>query len=131
MIARALRPLARVTAPLSRPLAGRRFITIWALVEYSGRKTGRRYRLPLATRRTRTSFLFPVAFGPGSQWPLNVLATGGCAVRWNGRWFTATDPRIIGADEAIPQFAALERPILRAIRTERFLAVRTNDERSS
>jgi hypothetical protein len=124
MVARVFRTLARLSAPLGRIVAGRRFLTVWAMVEYPGRKTGRRYRLPLAVRRTRDGFLFPVAFGSGTQWPRNVLAAGGCTVTWNGRTADATEPRILGAEEAIPQFAPLERPILRLIRTQRFLFVR-------
>ena len=124
MIAGFFRAVARLSAPLGRIVAGHRFLTVWAMIEYPGRKTGRHYRLPLAVRRTPEGFLFPVAFGRGTQWVRNVLAAGGCTVRWNGRSVDATEPRMLGPDEAIPQFAALERPILRLIRTERFLFVR-------
>jgi hypothetical protein len=120
----ALRPLARLSAPLGRLVAGRRFITLWAMVEFPGRKSGRRYRIPLAVHRTASGFVFPIAFGPDSQWPLNVVAAGGCTMRWNGRTFRASDPQIVDAQSGIPLFNAFERPILRAIGTERFLTVR-------
>jgi deazaflavin-dependent oxidoreductase (nitroreductase family) len=124
VIAGFFRLLARLTAPLVGILAGRRFLTIWAMVEYTGRKSGKRYQIPLALHRTPDGFIFPIAFGRGTQWPLNVVAAGGCTMRWNGRTLEVTDPRIVGADVGIPAFAPLERPILRAIRTERFLIVR-------
>ena len=120
----ALRPVARLSAPLGRVVAGRRFLTVWAMVEYRGRRSGRRYRTPLAVHRTTDGFVFPVAFGRGTQWPANVVAAGGCRMRWNGRMFDATDPGIVGADVGIPLFNRLERPILRLIGTERFLTVR-------
>ena len=94
------------------------------MVEYTGRKSGKRYRIPLALHRTRDGFIFPIAFGRGTQWPRNVVAAGGCTMRWNGRTFEVSDPQIVGADVGIPAFAPLERPILRAIRTERFVIVR-------
>ena len=94
----ALRPVARLSAPLGRVVAGRRFLTVWAMVEYRGRRSGRRYRTPLAVHRTTDGFVFPVAFGRGTQWPANVVAAGGCRMRWNGRMFDATDPEIVGAN---------------------------------
>lgn len=120
----ALRPVARLSAPLGRIVAGRRFLTLWAMVEFPGRKSGRRYRIPLAVHRTSGGFVFPIAFGRGTQWPLNVIAAGGCTMRWNGRTVEATDPQIVGPEVGIPLFNAIERPILRAIGTERFLTVR-------
>jgi hypothetical protein len=105
-------------------VAGRRFITLWAMVEFPGRKSGRRYRIPLAVHRSADGFVFPIAFGGGTQWPLNVVAAGGCTMRWNGRTFEVTDPQIVDASVGIPMFNVLERPILRAIGTERFLTVR-------
>ena len=77
----ALRPVARLSAPLGRVVAGRRFLTVWAMVEYRGRRSGRRYRTPLAVHRTTDGFVFPVAFGrgDGSEWrnPMGVVCIGG------------------------------------------------------
>jgi hypothetical protein len=124
VVASFLRLIARLTAPIARVGAGRRFLTVWAMVEYAGRKSGKRYRIPLALHRTADGFIFPIAFGRGTQWPLNVVAAGGCTMRWDGRTFEVTDPQIVGREVGIPAFAPFERPILRAIRTERFLIVR-------
>jgi hypothetical protein len=124
VFARFIRLVARLSAPLGRIVAGRRFLTVWAMVEYTGRKSGKRYRIPLALHRTADGFVFPVAFGKGTQWPDNVVAAGGCTMRWNGRAFDVTDPVIVGPDIGIPAFNLFERLILRAIRTERFVIVR-------
>lgn len=124
MVARFVHAVARLSAPLGRIVAGRRFLTVWVLIEFPGRKSGKRYRIPLATRRTATGFLFPIPFGHATQWPLNVLAAGGCAIQWNGRPLAGIDPQIVGPDVALPAFNAFERPILRAMRTDRFLSVR-------
>jgi hypothetical protein len=124
-MARFFRAAARLSAPLGRVVAGRRFLTVWAMVEYPGRKSGKRYRIPLAVHRTTDGFVFPIPFGGGTQWPLNIVAAGGCAVRWNGRRFTVVDPRIVGRETGLPLFAPLERPILRALRCDRYLLVTT------
>ena len=123
MFARFIHFAARLSAPLGRVVAGRRLLTIWAMVEYPGRKSGKRYHIPLATHRTPTGFVFPIPFGSGTQWPLNIVAAGGCSVRWNGRSYQVIDPKIVAADVGLPLFAALERPILRAIRCDRYLVV--------
>ena len=124
MFARFVHAVARLSQPLGRIVAGRRFITVWALVEYEGRKSGRRYRTPLAVHRTPDGFVFPVPFGRNTQWPLNVLASGGCTVHWNGRTFDVQAPEMVGPEVGIPAFNALQRPILRLIRANRFLVVR-------
>ena len=124
MFDRFIHAAARLSAPLGRIVAGRRLLTIWAMVEYRGRKSGKLYRIPLAVHRTTDGFVFPIPFGPETQWPRNVIAAGGCTMRWNGRTFRVGDPEIVGPDVGLPAFNAWQRVILHAIRTDRFLLVR-------
>lgn len=102
-----LRFVARITAPLARPLAGRWFIPIWAIVEHQGRRSGQTYRTPVAIGRTRDGFVIPIPFGEGTQWVKNVQAAGGCRVTWKGREFDLVRPAVIGATEAAPAFHGL------------------------
>jgi deazaflavin-dependent oxidoreductase (nitroreductase family) len=115
---------ARLSAPLGRLVAGRRFLTIWAMVEYRGRKSGRLYHTPLAVHRTAEGFVFPIPFGRDTQWPKNVIAAGGCTMRWNGRTFRVDEPKIVGPAIGLRAFNRLQRAVLRAIRTDRFVVVR-------
>jgi len=115
---------ARLSAPLGRLVAGRRFLTTWAMVEYRGRKSGKLYHTPLAVHRTAEGFVFPLPFGRETQWPKNVIAAGGCLVRWNGRTVRVRDPEIVGPEIGLRAFNPLQRAILRAIRTDRFVVVR-------
>ena len=115
---------ARLSKPFGRLVAGRRFLTIWAMVEYRGRKSGKLYHTPLAVHRTAEGFVFPIPFGRETQWPKNVIAAGGCSVRWNGRTFRVVDPEIVGPDIGLPAFNPVQRAVLRAIRTDRFVVVR-------
>jgi hypothetical protein len=117
------RRLGRLSAPLSRPLAGRRFITIWAVIRYRGRRSGKEYSAPIAIGTTPESFVIPLPFA-GAQWVLNVLAAGEAVIRWNGREWRATEPKIIDAAEAARAFGPFPRLGIRVIGLDRFLRLR-------
>jgi hypothetical protein len=120
------RRLGRLSAPLSKPLAGRRFITIWATVRYPGRRSGKEYTLPVAIGTTPEAFVIPLPFA-GAQWVLNVMAAGECVVRWNGRAHRATDPELIDAAEAAKAFGPIPRFGIRAMGLNRFLRLSRAD----
>jgi deazaflavin-dependent oxidoreductase (nitroreductase family) len=119
-----LRRTAKVTAPLARPLAGRRFLPIWAVVHHVGRRSSRAYTLPVAITGSSTHLFIPVPFGEGTQWVQNVLAAGGCTVHWKGRDIAATEPALVGRAEASAAFNRLERPVIRAAGLDSFLRLR-------
>ena len=116
-----LRWLAKVTAPLARPLAGRRWLPIWAVVHHVGRKSSRAYSIPVAIAVTDSHMYIPVPFGAGTQWVQNVLAAGGCTVRWKGRDVVTTAPEMVGQAEASPAFFPPARPVIRVAGLESFL----------
>ncbi len=119
-----LRAISRITAPLARPLAGRRFVSVWAIVECHGRSSGRLYRVPVAVVRTADGFVIPIPFGDGTQWVKNVLAEGRCRLRWRGRDVDLVRPTVVDRAEGTAAFNRVERAILRPIRIERFLRLR-------
>jgi deazaflavin-dependent oxidoreductase (nitroreductase family) len=105
-------------------MAGRRGFALWALVEATGRTSGRIYRIPVATAPTPDGFVIPLPFGGATQWARNVLATGGATIRWNGGTYVVVDPEIIPAAEAKEHFIAPVRAILPSIGIREFLRVR-------
>lgn len=115
--------LGRLSSPLSRPLAGRRFITIWAKLRCRGRRTGTEYTVPIAIGVTHDVFVVPLPFAE-AQWWKNVMAAGECGIRWNGRDWNATDPMVIEKAEARPAFGPVIRFALRWVPIERFLRLR-------
>jgi deazaflavin-dependent oxidoreductase (nitroreductase family) len=119
----AARWFVRQTGPLSKPLAGRRFITIWAVIRYRGRRSGKEYSAPIAIGRTPDSFVIPLPFA-GAQWVLNVLAAGECTIRWNGQEWHATEPQVIDKAEATSAFGPIPRVGLRFLPIDRFLRLR-------
>jgi deazaflavin-dependent oxidoreductase (nitroreductase family) len=119
-----LRQLARITAPLSRPLAGRRFFPLWAVVHHRGRRSGRAYATPVAIRATGEGFVIPLPWGTATDWFRNVQAAGGCTVRWKGSDHEATDPLLTDAADALSAFNRVQRPLMRFARIDEFLVVR-------
>jgi hypothetical protein len=103
------------------PLSGRRLFPLWAIVHHRGRRSGRFFTAPVAIRATADGFVIALPF-PGAEWPRNVVAAGGCTVRWKGDHAT-TDPAIVGRT-ALASFSPAQRWLLRAAGVERFLTLR-------
>lgn len=118
-----LRRIARLGSPLSVHLAGRRFVTIWAVIYYRGRRSGKEYATPIAIGVTPDSFVIPMPFA-GAQWVQNVIAAGECRIRWNGREHIATEPEIIAAPEAAKAFGPIVRRVVPVVGIQRFLRLR-------
>ena len=121
--------IARVTSPLTMPLAGRRWNPIFAILEHRGRKSGRRYLAPVAARRTPGGFVISLAFGDQVDWHRNLQATGGATIHWRGAEYSVTAPERIDASAALPAFNAVQRFALRLGGVDGF--VRVTDAGSS
>ena len=122
-IARVFGPLARFFNPLAVRLAGSRYVPLWAVIRHRGRRSGRLYATPVAIAHTADALIVPLPFGAEADWCRNVLAAGGCVVRWMGSEHRMIEPEII-EDSALPAFAAWERSALSALGIRRFLRVR-------
>lgn len=96
---------ARATAPAVRVLAGRRLFPIWAVVQHRGRVSGRSLAVPVAVLATPGGFIINLPWGAGTNWVRNVVAAGGCTIRWKGAEHPADEPRIIDAAAARPYYS--------------------------
>jgi len=85
----------RLLNPLIVRLAGKRYVRAYAVIEHRGRRSGRTYTTPVAARRTADGFVVPMAFGEQADWYRNVLAAGGCVIRWNGVAYHVVEPELI------------------------------------
>jgi deazaflavin-dependent oxidoreductase (nitroreductase family) len=117
------RRLARLGAPLSRPLAGRRLFRLWGVLHHIGRTTGRAYAIPVVTRRIPDGFVIPVPFGERTQWVKNLQAAGGGHIRWDGRDFEVVDPVVLELADIEAAFRGYERAVMRRAGA-RFVRVR-------
>jgi deazaflavin-dependent oxidoreductase (nitroreductase family) len=126
-IGAAIRWFTKVTAPLARPLAGRRWFPLWAVLEHRGRTSGRVYRIPVVAQPIADGFLIPVPFGERTQWVRNLVAAGGGTLRWKGADHRIVDPEVISAAEAMPSFGRVERAGIGAFGMQHFVRVRRLD----
>jgi deazaflavin-dependent oxidoreductase (nitroreductase family) len=116
--------LARLTSPLTMPMAGKHWNPIFAVVEHRGRRSGRRYTTPVAARRIADGFVISLAFGAQVDWYRNLLAAKGGTIRWRGRPYAVSTPEMIDAADALAAFHAVQRLLLRVGRVHGFVVVR-------
>lgn len=91
---RRLRAFAiRYINPLSRRIAG--WMPGFALITYTGRRSGRTYHTPINVFRRGDQYIFALTYGSESQWVKNVVAAGGCAMRRMGRDINLVNPELI------------------------------------
>jgi deazaflavin-dependent oxidoreductase (nitroreductase family) len=106
---------------LTRPLAGHRWFRLWAIIRHRGRKSGRAYETPVAIRRIGDGFVVAMVFGDRTQWANNILEAGSCEIRWDGRDFRLTDPRVVDMDAVASAFAAPQRWLIERFGVTQFL----------
>ncbi len=84
----AVRVYQRLTMPLWRPVAG--WTPGFGVVETTGRRTGRTYRVPVGGRVTGGSFWFVAGIGRRTNHVRNIEASPRVRVKALGRWQTGT-----------------------------------------
>ena len=120
VLLRAVRFMGRLT----RPLAGRRLFPLWAVLHHRGRRSGTDYAVPVGVRMTADAYFIALPFGERTQWVHNVVAAGGCTVRWRGEDLVMADPMIVGTDKAASAFPVTMRWMLRAAGVQLFIRLR-------
>ena len=69
---------------------------LFALLTYTGRKTGRTYHTPINVLRRGDHYVFALTYGSeDSQWVKNVLASGECQMRHMGRDLRLIEPELL------------------------------------
>ncbi|HEU4332441.1 MAG TPA: nitroreductase family deazaflavin-dependent oxidoreductase [Lapillicoccus sp.] len=94
---------------LALRISGHRLFPLYAVVEHVGRKSGRAYEVPVALIASPTQFVICLPFGRGTNWARNVVAAGGCDIRWKGGTHHVTSPRVVGREVALPLANRFER----------------------
>lgn len=95
-----IRRLGRPFGPIAKPLAGRRWFPLWAIVRHTGRTSGKAYATPVVALHTPDGFLIPLPFGDATQWAKNLFAAGSGSIRSAGREHQIAEPRIIDREDA-------------------------------
>lgn len=121
-----MRRLIRGFNWIARPLAGRRWFPLWAVLHHRGRHSGRSYETPVAARHTADGFVILLAFGEGADWVRNVRAAGSGVVVWKGRRYDVVEPVVIDWQAARSAFNRIQRPLVRLTGLDRFLHLRVD-----
>lgn len=120
-----MRPMVKVLNPLIRKLAGRRFMSMAALLWHTGRRSGRLYSTPVGARIRGDECLVPLTFGSESDWSKNLRSAGGGRMRWKGRDFEVTVPEVHRANDVKPLvrklFSPPERLVFKVLGIKSFL----------
>ncbi len=113
--------LVKLTSPVARQLAGRRWFPLWAVLRHRGRRSGHEYAIPVAVLVTPRTFVIGLPWGPQTNWARNVLAAGGCVIRWKARDYQLTGPRLVGPEVALEAATGLQRHIIQRVGFRHFL----------
>ena|SRR5436190_18470416 len=116
-----LRALGLFVEPIARPLAGSRWLPLWALLQHRGRTSGKKYRTPVVTFRTRTGFVIPLPFGDQTQWAKNLGASGSGSLRWKGRDWAVRSPAIVETAAARPALGPIFGRLVRLVGIRQFV----------
>lgn len=87
----------RVTNPIQRRWAGR--IPFHAIIEHTGRRSGRAFRTPVLCFRAPDGFVFLVGYGVRSDWVRNLIAADGGMVVHLGRRHQVAHVRLVEAPD--------------------------------
>lgn len=88
-VARANRYLAN---PIVTRFAGR--VPPFAILEHTGRQSGKRYRIPVIVFRTGETFTIALTYGAKTDWVKNVVAAGHCTIEYRRRMYHLVRPRL-------------------------------------
>jgi deazaflavin-dependent oxidoreductase (nitroreductase family) len=111
-----------VTNKLMIHIAGRSF-GHFAILTHTGRKSGRAYRIPIIAEPVEGGFVIALTYGRKVDWCDNVLAKGGCSLRWKNRDYDLVRPEFIDREIGLKAFPGMLRPVLRRAGVEYFLKI--------
>src|SRR3954447_17495044 len=104
----------RLVNPLVRPLLERLPVPGWALLETTGRRSGRPRRVPLGDGLRDNAFWIVTEHGWSADYVKNIQADPRVRVRTHGRWRTGT-AHILADDDARTRLRLLRRPVNDAV----------------
>jgi deazaflavin-dependent oxidoreductase (nitroreductase family) len=117
-----MRPFTtRVINPVTRRFAGH--LPGFAILVYSGRRSGRVYRTPMNVFRHGDDYVFALTYGSDVQWVRNVMAAGGCELEVRGKTVRLTGPQLF-IDPTQRLMPLPVRFFLRLMRVTEFLSMR-------
>lgn len=94
-----------------------------AVIQHTGRKSGKPYSTPIGADRVQDGFIIPLAYGVRVDWLQNVLAAGRATVSAEGETHDVTEPEVIDAAAALPMLSPKRRRTFERIGIAQYLKV--------
>jgi hypothetical protein len=100
----------------------------FSVVGHTGRRTGTSYSTPVIAVPLEQPHCADVR--TGCDWYQNILASGQCTLRWRGKTYNLTQPRIISLRVGLGAFPAIVAVMLRLARKRDFfqMAIRQDEQ---
>ncbi len=114
-----------VTNPVQRLWAGR--LPPLAIVEHTGRTTGRRYRTPVMAWRRGNAFAIVLTYGPDRDWLKNLVAANGGTVVRAGRSYAVVEPHVLQGEEALDLLPGPVAQLMSSLGIDAVVHLRTTD----
>ncbi len=97
---------------------------LFAVLHHRGRRSGRRYSIPINVFVRGDRYLFALTYGAETDWLRNVRAAGRCTVTTRGRVVPLHAPRVY-RDESRADMPLPVRLVLGRVGADEFLEMRT------
>jgi deazaflavin-dependent oxidoreductase (nitroreductase family) len=101
-------------------ICGKRF-GHFAILSHTGRKSGNMYHIPIIAEPYQDGFVIALTYGQKVDWFANVLAKGGCRLRWKNQDFELVNPELIDMEAGLSAFPKILRPLLKKSGTSDYL----------
>jgi deazaflavin-dependent oxidoreductase (nitroreductase family) len=101
-------------------ISGRKF-GHFAILSHVGRKSGKVYRIPIIAEPVENGFVIALTYGKKVDWFENVMAKGGCSLKWKNQEYHLIHPELIDPQRGLAAFPAIFRSGLRTMGIQYFL----------
>ncbi|HEY4268898.1 MAG TPA: nitroreductase family deazaflavin-dependent oxidoreductase [Galbitalea sp.] len=111
--------------PLTLRMA-RRGVGPFSLVRHVGRRSGRTYETPIIIQPTPGGFMIELTYGDKVDWYRNVIAAGGCVLRYKGTDHVVTSIEPVDTATGLSAFTPSQRRLLTVLHRSHFVRFLTS-----
>jgi hypothetical protein len=80
--------------------------------------------IPVAVLVKPDFFVIGLPWGPKTNWAQNVLAAGGCTIRWKGADYRVTEPQLVDTQVALTAASRFQATIITRIGFPAFMQLK-------
>jgi len=93
----------------------------FVILSHVGRKTGNLYRIPIIAEPFKNGFVIALTYGKKVDWVDNVIAKGGCSIRWKNKDYFLINPEYVDQEIGVMVFPAIFRAGLKKMGIQYYL----------